>query len=1066
MNKISRRGLHQLYCRPILFVGVLLLLAGAWSYTQMQTNLFPEVLFPRITVIADAGQQPVDRMMISVTKPLESAAKKVPGVSVVKSSTGRGSCVIDVYFRWGTDIYVLKTQLESRIAEVKGFLPQGTVISTEAMNQSLYPVFGFTLESKRHSRIALRDVGNLVVRPLFSQVGGISNVVVRGGKAKEYVVEPDAARMTALGVTPAQIAEAFGRTNFVEGNGRVADCNRLYLTLTDTRLADTDDLRRVIIRHDGQRAVRVADVARVEVKEQQEFLKINADGNDAVLIDLVKQPGVNLLDFAKDVEAKAAEIRRQLPPGYELKPYYDQSAFVADSIHSVLRTVYEGLFLALVVMVLFLRSWRASLVVMLTIPVTLAFSILLCHLAGITINVMSLGAMAASVGLIIDDAIVIIEQIYREHEERPEADRFTVVRAALRGLFPAMVASSLSTVVIHFPFRLMSGLAGSFFKELSDTMQLTLVASFLVTWLLLPALHLLIGYRAKLRPRRLDAAAQEATAIRRVGFLTVLYRKPAVIAVFVLLLGVGGWLAATRLTSGFLPDLDEGTIVLDYHSPAGTDLEETDRLCRQMEQIIMANPDVQTYSRRTASGMSFKTQPTNFGDYLIELKPGRKHTTPEVISQLRRDIAAAVPLMSVDFGQRISDLLGDLMSTPKPIEVKIFGNDYATLQRLAARAELLMQRVPGIVDIDNGLVPAGPSLNVTPDAEKLARFGLTPTDFSDQLTAQTGGLPLSQAAHVVEPNPAQAAMTGGLQIGSVQDGEQLRRILLRFTDFADNSPEHLRRCPVFLPDGSTRPLSFFATVSAQPGEIEQRREDLKSDITLTARLDHRDLGTTVAELRQKLASELQLPPGYSLSFGGAYEQQQQSFRELALILSLAVLLVFAVLMFLFRRWLVSLAVLFVSLLGVCGCLVALWLTGVPLNVSSYTGLIMVVGIIAENAVFTVWQYRTNRLRGGTVDEAVDYAIALRLRPKLMTAIGAVLALMPLALGLESGAQMQQPLAVAVIGGLVVGLPLLLAVLPALLRAIYGKGEKTSQNLILGLISQISTKFPRTFVRIF
>lgn len=1044
MNVIQKRNLYQLYSRPILFVGLLLLLAGIWSYIQMQTNLFPEVLFPRITVIADAGQQPVDRMMITVTKPLESAVKKVQGVTVVKSSTSRGSCVVDIYFRWGMDIYALKNQLESRINEIKSYLPDGTVISTEAMNQSLFPVYGFTLESKTHSRIALRDVGNLIVRPMFSQVDGISNVVVRGGKAKEFVVKPDADKMTAFGFTPAQIKSAFDETNFVLSNGNVAGYDRLYLTLTDTRLDDIEQIRNVIIRNDGKRIIRLKDIATVEIKEQQEFLKINADGNDAVLVDLVKQHGVNLLDFAKSVELKAGEIRKQLPPGYELKPYYDQSAFVGDSIHSVLKTIYEGLLLAIIVMVLFLRSWRSSLVVMLIIPVTIAFSILLCYLAGITINIMSLGAMAASVGLIIDDAIVIIEQIYREHEERPGIDRFTVVRHAIHNLFPAMVASSLSTIVIHFPFRLMSGLAGSFFKELSDTMQLTLIASFLVTWLLLPVLHLMVGYKEQLRPN-IDSKKLEEASIKKVHFLTNIYRKPIVPFLFVLLLGASGWYASSCLSSGFLPDLDEGTIVLDYHSPAGTDIEETDRLCRQMERIIMAHPDIQTYSRRTALGMSFKTRPSNFGDYLIQLKTNRIKSTPEVINDLRRQLSTAVPLMTIDFGQRISDLLGDLMSTPKPIEVKIFGDDYNTLQHLAKDVEKIMQSVPGIVDIDNGLVPAGASLVFIPDQEKLSLFGITLTDFQQQLTAHIGGIPLCQSANVIEPNPAQAAMTGGLQIGSVQEGEQMRRILLRFMDFKDNSPEILKRQPIFLSDGSTRPVDFFCDVQVIPGEIEQRREDLKSNITLTARLENRDLGSTVSELRNSLETKLVLPTGFTLAYGGAYSEQQHSFHELTMILLLAVLLVFTVLIFLFREWFISIAILFISVMGICGCLLALWLTGIPLNVSSYTGIIMVVGIIAENAIFTVWQYRMNRNRGGNVSESVDYAIALRIRPKLMTAIGAVLALMPLALGIGLGAQMQQPLAIAVIGGFAVGLPLLLLVLPSLMLFIYKWSDNSYTN---------------------
>jgi len=1024
-----------------MFVGLLILLAGIYCYMQMQTNLFPEVLFPRITVIADAGQQPIDRMMITVTKPLESAVKKVPGVTIVKSYTGRGSSDIDVYFKWGLDIYALKTQLESRINEIKGFLPPGTIISTEATNQSLYPVYGFTLESKTHSRIELRDVGNLIVRPVFSRVEGVSNVVVHGGKAKEFVVIPDVAKMTALGITPSKIKDALNGTNFVLENGNVAAYNRLYLSLTDTRINTLDELSNTVIRNDGIRKVKLSDVARVEVQEQQEFLKINADGNDAVLIDLVKQPGVNLLDFAKDVEVKAKEAQALLPAGYELKPYYNQSAFVGDSIHSVMKTIYEGLFLAIIVMILFLRTWRASLVVILTIPVTIALSVLFIYLAGITINIMSLGAIAASVGLIIDDAIVIIEQIYREHEENPAIDKFFAVKQAISNLFPAMIASSLSTIVIHFPFRLMSGLAGSFFKELSDTMQITMVASFLVTWLLLPVLHLSIGYKKRLRPQSLDRAIHddkeiETAAVNKVAWLTWLYRKPWVAALFVLTLLSGGYLAYNNMQTGFLPDLDEGTIVLDYHSPSGTDIEETDRMCRQMEKIIMANPDVETYSRRTALGMSFITAPCNYGDYLIQLKKDRKHTTPEVISVLRKKISAKVPVMTIEFGQRIADLLGDLMSTPQPIEVKIFGDNYNLLQQSAAQAEKLMRNVKGVVDIDNGLVAAGSSLVIMPNVDRLSQFGITLKDFQEQLSAYVGGVPLCQNDNVLEPLPSQVAMTGGLQIGSVQDGEQMRRILLRFTSYSENSPEKMMRQPIFLPDATTRPLSYFCTVKVVPGEIQQRRENLKSVITLTSRIENRDLGSTVKDLQKQFNDHLKLPKGYSVTFGGAYQEQQQSFRELMMILCLATLLVMCVLMFLFREWRISFAVLFISVIGICGSLLALWITGVPLNVSSYTGIIMIVGIIAENAIFTVHQYNMNRKAGGNVVEAVNYAIALRIRPKLMTAISSILALMPLALGLGMGAQMQQPLAVAVIGGFTVALPLLLVVLPSLMTFIY------------------------------
>ncbi|MEZ0612399.1 efflux RND transporter permease subunit [Fibrella sp. WM1] len=1032
-NEPVRRSYFEVFSRPILFTGVLLLIAGIYAYTRMQTNLFPEVLFPRVSIIVDNGQQPIDRMMITVTKPLESAVKKVNGVTIVKSSTSRGSCTIDVFFKWGQDIYTQKTQVESRINEIRNFLPPGVNLSIEAMNQSLFPVYGYTLESDQHGLVALRDRANLLVRPLFSQVSGIANVVVRGGKAKEIVVIPDAVKLASVNLPISALITAINANNNVLSNGYVADYRRLYLTLTDTRVLDVDALNALIVKNDGTRMVTLGEVARVEVQEQQqEFLVINANGHQAVQIDLVKQPGVNLIDFAKNAEAKAVEVRKILPRGMRLKPYYDQSAFVGDSVHSVIKTIYEGLLLAILVMIVFLRSWRASTVVLLTIPVTLAFTILVLYVVGISINIMSLGAIAASIGLIIDDAIVIIEQIYRVHEEEPEKNRFAVVQEALHNLFPAMVGSSLSTIVIHFPFRLMSGLAGSFFRELSDTMQITMVCSFLVTWLLLPVLHLLIGFKASKNAHAVDEFAQ----VRRLYWLTQLFTKPVVSLLLVGLLGFGAWFSYGRLETGFLPDLDEGTIVLDYFTPPGTSIQETDRILRQAEKIIVADSNVATYSRRTGISMGFRGVPPNFGDYSIQLKTNRTKTTVEVIDDLRTRINAAQPVLSISFGQRIADLLGDLMSTPQPIEIKLFGDNYILLQTLSKQASGILETIPGVVDVNDGLVEAGPSLVFEPDQAKLSQYKIGLIDFQTQLTAYTGGVSLGPNAAQPVPSPAQAALTAGIQVGSFQDGEQMRRMVLRFANFDQNDLDKLRNVLIFLPDGTTRPLSFFCRVTVLGGEIEQRREDLKSSVVLTARLNGRDLGSTIRDIQTQFAQKLPLPQGYTVGYGGAYAQQQQSFGELLLILTLASLLVLAVLMFLFKDWWLSVLVLLLSLLGITGCITALYLTGIPLNVSSYTGIIMIVGIIAENAIFTVNQFEHTLARTGDVDESVNYAIALRLRPKLMTAIGAILALMPLALGFGLGAQMQQPLAVAVIGGFVAGLPLLLLVLPTALRALF------------------------------
>ena len=1029
---MNKQNYFQIFAKPIIFVGVLLLVAGVYFYSEMQTNLFPEVIFPRISLIVDAGQQPIDRMMITVTKPIESAVKKVKGVKVVKSSTSRGSCMIDIFFDWSTDVYNAKTQVESRINEIKNFLPPGVTVAAEAMNQSTFPVYGFTLESKKFGLVALRDKANLIVRPAFSQVNGISNVVVRGGKNKEFVITPNPIKMAEIGITPSAIVAVFNNINTVTSNGNIEDYNRLYLSLTDTRFFDIDALENTIVKNNGTRLVRLKEIAKIEPKEQVEFVIVNANGNDAVLIDLIKQPGINLIDFSKECEQKALDIQKQLPEGIIIKPYYNQSAFVDDSISSVIKTIYEGLFLAILVMIVFLRSWRASLVVMLTIPVTLCFTFLVLHLVGISINIMSLGAIAASIGLIIDDAIVIIEQIYRKHEDEPDKNRFDVVKEAIHDLFPAMVGSSLATIVIHFPFRLMTGLAGSFFRELSDTMQLTMVTSFLVTWLLLPVLHILIGFKATKKSHK----KTEDQSLKNLRWLTWFFNKPIFAIGLIIVLGVSAYFCFNKLQTGFLPDLDEGTIVLDYFTPPGTSLRETDRILREAEKIIIANPDVETYSRRTGISMSFTTVPQNYGDYSIQLKKNRVKKTTDVINDLRTDISSTLPVLTIEFGQRIADLLGDLMSTPQPIEVKFFGDDYTLLQNISKKAQDILGGIKGVTDINNGLRIAGPNIVFVPNQELLNQYKLTLTDFQSQLAAYSSGVVLGINANLPVPSPAQAAMTSGIQIGQLQDGEQMRTISMRFADLQNNDVEHIKRQLIFLPDGTTRPISFFSAVKVEPGENEQRRENLKSCVVLTARLDNRDLGGAITEIQQKLKTNLALPKGYSIAYGGAYSEQQQSFKELLLILMMASLFVFGVFMFLFKEFLLSFVLLFISVMGITGSIIALYLTNIPLNVSSYTGIIMIVGVLAENAIFTVNQFRFNLAQSNNVDESIKYAIALRLRPKLMTAIGAILALLPLALGHGIGAQMQQPLAIAVIGGFCAGLPMLLLVFPSLLEIIY------------------------------
>ncbi|MFC4686894.1 efflux RND transporter permease subunit [Epilithonimonas pallida] len=436
---------------------------------------------------------------------------------------------------------------------------------------------------------------------------------------------------------------------------------------------------------------------------------------------------------------------------------------------------------------------------------------------------------------------------------------------------------------------------------------------------------------------------------------------------------MAGWFASGKLQTGFLPELDEGTIVMDYFSPSGTALKETDQLCQDMEKIILKNPTIESYSRRTGLRLDFRNVAPNYGDYLIQLKKNRNKKTADIINDLRHDIQSSVPAMTIEFGQRIQDLLGNLMSTPSPIEVKILGDDQRQLESIGRKADSIMRHTTGLVDVSNGMISAGPSVIIYPDDARLAQYGVSLSDFQNQLRMYTEGILLGDNANVTEPSPVQASMLGNLQVGQIQDGEQMRKIRLRTTNYQDNDVDKIKKQMLFLPDGTLKPLSFFCTIKSEKGEIDYKREDLKSCVVLTSRLTERDLGSAVSELKGSFAKLLNLPPGYYINFGGAYAEQQQSFKELLTILAAACLLVFTVLLFLFREWGISFLILGISILGIPGCLFALYVTHIPLNVSSYTGIIMIVGIIAENAIFTVNQFRYNmQISGGDVNKSVNY----------------------------------------------------------------------------------------------
>lgn len=1000
------------YKNPVTVLLVIIIAGGLFTYGKIQSALFPEITFPKIKIIADAGQQPVNKMMITVTRPLELAIKQVPDLKMIRSTTSRGSCEISAYMDWAADINISQQRIESKIGEIKNSLPPDIQINVERMNPSILPVSGYTLESHQRSPIDLKYLASYTIKPFLSQVEGVSEIRIIGGKNKEYWVQLDMQKMSTFGITPDMINTALSQTNFIKSNGYLSDYRLLYLTVTDALVDSKDKLDQLVISNNGKRIVTLSDIAAVGIREAKEYIKVNANGKEGILIAVIKQPNANLVDLSDRMQTKINDLKKKLPADVKISPYYIQADFVKDAIKSVTDSLWIGLFLAIIVAIIFLRSWKASSTILITIPVTLLLTLIVLYAIGQTFNIMTLGAIAAAIGLIIDDAIVVVEQIHRTHEEHPDEPTVTLIQKAIHYLFPAMLGSSLSTIVIFLPFLLMTGVAGAYFKVMTNTMIITLVCSFLVTWIGLPVIYLLLTSGKKER----KAIAQTAPGhdVKKQRWVTWFITRPWVSAVFVAGLVLMIFFILPQLETGFLPEMDEGSIVLDYSSPPGTSLEETDHTLQQVEKIITSIPDVAAYSRRTGTQMGFFITEPNRGDYLIQLKKNHHLSTNEVIDEIRKQVEATQPSLRIDFGQVIGDMLGDLMTSVQPVEIKIFGNDQQTLQALSKQVAAVVGAVNGTADVFDGIVIAGPSITMEPNSRLLAQYGITPAALQFQL---------------------QTALEGNVA-GAVFEKEQLSNIRLMYPGSSQLNVAAINHLQVFLPDGRLRPLSDLATVKINSGEAEISRENLQSMGIVTARLDNRDLGTVMKEISQKVNAGISLPQGYSISYGGAYADQQQSFQELLLILITASLLVFGVILFLFKDFIDALIILTVAVLGIGGSYLALYLTHTALNVGSYTGIIMMVGIIGENAIFTFLQFKASLADSSNADEAIVYAISTRLRPKLMTALGAIIALMPIALGIGTGAQLHQPLAIAVIGGFILALPLLLIVLPSIMRLRY------------------------------
>jgi CzcA family heavy metal efflux pump len=995
----------------ITFISVALCLAGVYAAFKLPSSVFPQTNFPRVVILVDNGVMPADEMMATITRPIEEAMKDIPGAVTVRSTTGRGSAEINVFFNWQVNMIQSELYVNSRLSQIRSALPATASTTVWRLTFSAFPIIGVSLISPQRSITELWETARYELKPRFLRIPGVARVDLVGGRTPEYHVVVDPVRLQAANLGLAQITDALEKNNLISPTGMHEENHTLYLAVVDGRVHGIQDIEDLTVTVVNLHPVRIKDFARVERGPEPVFNVVTAEGRNAVLLNIRSQADGSTLDIAQALQQVLQELKRDLPPDMKTAYYYDQSLFVRASVRSVWDAIGFGLILSIFILYFFLKNWGITFTAILVIPVTVLITLVAMQAIGLSFNLMTLGGIAAAIGLVIDNAIVVVEAIHVKIAgglARREA-----IQAGIGEILVPLVGSTLTPVVVFIPLAFLEGIAGVFFRALALTMVVALLTSLVLAITLTPSLASWFARdRGRLEQSHAPKSEEGGFLLQRVIRVYEIAVRAALRHVWltlgacglVLLLGVG---VCQHLESEFLPPMDEGAFVIDYIAPPGTSLTETHRQLLLAEQILIATPDVESFSRRTGARLALAIAEPNTGDFLVKLKPDRKRRTDAVTSELRARFNSALPGIQWEFPGVLSDLIGDLTWSPEPIEVKLFSTDMEFLKKKAPEVEEQLKKVKGVVDTKDGLIYAGPTISLRVRYTEAQRFGLTAADVAAAVNAAMLG---QEASTVLEGDRV-------VNIRVLVDRSSIDRIAT------------LRELPLHAADGTLVKLSQVADIVEQPGQLELRREDLRQDVAVSARLEGRDLGSAMAEIQRQLSQDKTIPPGM-IEFGGLFQQQRDSFRNLMLVLAMAIFLVFTVLLIEFRSFYEPVAIVFGAVLALFGTVLALWLSGTSLNVVSFLGAIIGVGIVAKNGILMLDFVEHLRAEGASLEEALVRSGHRRLRPVLMTSLAAAFGMLPLAYGIGRGADMLKPLAIAVIGALCISVLLSLVATPA------------------------------------
>jgi len=1010
--------------RAIVVIVVLLCAAGLYATWQLPVAIFPETDFPRIVIIVDNGEAPATQTLVSVTRPIEEAMNGIPGITRIRSKTARGSAEISLFFNWGGDIRQELSLVQARMSQLMTTLPSTAEIrNIDRLTFAVFPVIGYSLTSDKRDQATLTDLATYVVRPQLARLPGVAIVGVAGGKTREFHVTIDPEKLTAHNVSAQQVAEAIRNSNIIVSPGLIEDNHQLELALISGQAKRPDELNGIVVATVNNAPVRVSDVATVAAGVEPQYTIVTADRHPAALVNINRQPDANTVTVVDEVKAALSAMRGQIPKDVRVAPYYDQSLLVRESINSVRDSIIVGLLLSVVILYAFLRNWGTTFVAILVIPVTVFVTFLAMWLAGLSFDLMTLGGVAAAIGLVIDDAIVVVENIYT-HMSRGQSRR-EAVQSAVHEITVPIIGSTITPVVVFLPLTLLTGVTGVFFRSLALTMSVALLTSLVLALAFTPVLA-----QRFVKAKTNEGVDDEEARGRILGAIIRRYESVLgfaldrrwIIGVIIVLVLAGSYTLYRVLGSDFLPEFDESAFVLDYWAPPGSSLEETNRMLGHVEEMLMETPDAESYSRRTGLELGlFVTEP-NRGDFAVKLKSDHKRSTEEVIAELRDKIAESEPALEIEFVGIVPDVIGDLQGNPEPIEVKLFSEDAAALQAKADEVETAIKKVPGVVDTKNGVVISGPAVTFNIDPARASQFGVTANDVATTITT---------------------AMSGDAA-SSILQQDRLIKVRVIFPADVRKSLDKVKALQVRSSSGQLFRLDQVAGIDVDKGQAEIERENLRQMIAVTGRLEGSDLGTAIGQIQRQMVKDVKLPPGMTVEYGGLYQEQQSSFRELALALILAVLLVFITLLIEFRSYAHPIAIVTGAVLALSGVLLALFITGSTLNVVSLMGMIMIVGIVAKNGILMLDAVEEHLAAGDTLRLALLRSGRRRFRPVLMTSLAAMLGMLPLALAIGAGSELLQPLAIAVIGGLSMALALSLIVTPTVYAMLRREPSSTEE----------------------